>query len=77
MNATTKRPISWHERCLENTKASLELKAHEAARIQKDLERLQRQASFYEAQIAEAVRRGLDGFDAERFMKERPKKVAQ
>ena len=72
MAISNKRPISWHEECLKNMRSNYQ-REFERARIQQEqADRLSRAIFHYEAQIAEAKKRCVDGFDSERFMKAKP-----
>jgi len=51
-------------------------KLAEIERMKREIARTQAEIDRLDEQIAEAERRGLDGFDEERFMKPRPKKVS-
>ena len=66
-----KESIAWHRTCLANATAHY-------GRVRRDAEAClaacvkgEAQCRHYAAQIAEAERRGMDGFDRERLMKRR------
>jgi hypothetical protein len=66
-----KKPIAWHEVCLINMKNTLSRE-----RITLDVHRLRiaelsDRVAFAERQIAEAKRRGMDEFDADRLLRKR------
>lgn len=67
----TKQPLQWHEECLKKAKrfaAEAEQKALQA----RDLaDRMTKDIEIREQQIAEAKKRGLSGFDQERFLVKR------
>ena len=66
-----KEPMSWHKSCLANMKRVLDFKAKAILQAQKDHQLLLEEVTAYEAQIAKAEARGLNGFDAERFGKKK------
>lgn len=67
----TKQPISWHNECHRNWAGSVAKRRSEVARAVADLERQERELSFYETQIATATARGMDAFDQDRFLVKR------
>jgi hypothetical protein len=67
----SKQPIAWHEECLNNQRHSYERRLVELDRLQGEVERFRIAVTIYEQQIAEAKRRGMEGFDRDRFMKSR------
>lgn len=72
----SKMSIEWHEQCLRNQNTHL---THEEQVLQQQAERvarLRREFFSYEDQIAEAKRRGMDGFDRERLLVKRERKTA-
>lgn len=73
-----KRSIEWHEQCLMNYRRSLDDRLRRLTNMEKEYERgvaeYEVMAVAYNqdaAKLAEAKRRGLDGYDSERFMKKR------
>jgi len=66
-----KRDLGWHKKCWENSERSIRAARDNLARETIRLEAMQRDNDFRSAQITEAERRGLDGFDADKFMKKR------
>ena len=66
-----KQSIKWHEECLKNMLASLARDDDEVSRLQSYADRLRDDCNVLEIQIAEAKRRGMDGFDADRLLKRR------
>lgn len=66
-----KMPIKWHEDCLRWRGETLERQRVIAERAVEEMERTKREMEFYAGQIEGAKKRGKDGFDAERFMKNR------
>lgn len=63
-----KHPLWWHKECLGNMRSSLADRRAYADRIAADVRRLEGDVEFAERQIAEAEKRGLDAFDAERLL---------
>lgn len=70
----TKMPLDWHKECLKNQLEYLSEKERALERIRNEVTDLDNDTQFYKEQIAEAKRRGLDGFDRDRFMIPKPKK---
>jgi uncharacterized membrane protein len=66
-----KMPINWHRQCLQNAQKNLALEEIAMQKRIAALETLRSRALDYEAQVSEAVRRGMDGFDADRFLQRR------
>jgi len=67
----SKMPLSWHKDCLRESERYL---CEKRTRIEDDFKRLVAQESewrFRRDQIAEAERRGLDAFDADRLLVKR------
>ena len=69
MSRSNKQPIAWHESCLANSKAWLKEKEEELARTQAEVDRNREDIRKCEEQVSEAKRKGLDGFDRDRFGK--------
>jgi len=69
----SKMPMAWHEECLKNSHAYLTALERRAIEAQKDVDALRCRIEFEMAQFQEAERRGLDGYDSDRFMQ--PKKM--
>lgn len=67
----TKEPLSWHNECHRNWAASVAQRRSEVERAVADIERQERELSFYETQIATATARGMEGFDRDRFLVKR------
>jgi hypothetical protein len=68
-----KHPVPWHEECLVNMKNNL---SDEQMRLKLHAQRVKTLADkvmFAERQIVEAKRRGLEGFDPDRFLVKRTK----
>ena len=63
--------VTTHEQHLKNMQAHLERQWERVESLKKDAIRMEAGCLKLEQQIAEAKRRGMDGFDAERFMKTR------
>lgn len=64
-----KIPISWHEECLENRERGLHDAEVGLMMQTKRVERLREDYEFSIKQLKEAKKKGLDGFDNDRFMK--------
>ena len=70
-----KFPITWHEKCLGNSRLHLERDRRYVEGLAHRLQLLEAQIAFYAEQISEARQRGMDGFDSERFLvKRKPRK---
>lgn len=69
-----KQSLSWHKTCLANFEASLKRRAEEVLRVQQDYQRMLEQYTAYKNKIAEVEARGQDGFDIERWDRERKKR---
>ena len=67
----TKFPMDWHRECLKNSAENVAGLRGDVARKTAELERRERELAFYEEQIAEADRRGLDAFDRDRLLVKR------
>jgi len=65
------RKIKWHEDCIANEKNELEKIEREIKRKMGEYNILTNEIEFYQKQVVEAKRRGLDCFDEDRFMKKR------
>lgn len=66
-----KHGLSWHKDCLANLLRGLKDRHAAAARAAAEAKQLEREVDFYEDQIAEAERRGLEAFDRERLLLKR------
>ena len=66
-----KFPVEWHRACLKNLEHSLAELLLEAERANARYQQLLADVSEYREQIAEAERRGVDGFDGDSFGKKR------
>lgn len=64
-------PLEWHRQNCANSIESLAEKRRQIQRMQYDLERHEADVRFHEQQIAEATKRGLEGFDRDRFLVKR------
>jgi hypothetical protein len=62
--------ISWHETCLKNWERSQDEAEEELQRHTERIERRRCDIENYRAKIALAKKKGLNGFDSERFGKE-------
>lgn len=66
--------VAWHEERLANVRQTLEREKEGLARLQSRIEQIEADVLLLNAQIAEAKRRGIAGFDADRFLKKRSAK---
>ena len=66
-----KMPMDWHKQSLLNSRISLATAERQVSRQMEAIQRQRERVEFYEQQVREAEKRGLDGFDGERFMKKR------
>jgi ribosomal protein S21 len=62
-----KMPLQWHEQCLRNMKSHAERATIDAERAAEYASKLKTEIEQRERQLAEARRRGIDSFDADRF----------
>ena len=60
--------LDWHRICLANSRRNLAEKQTQLARMQSEVQQHLARHEFYAAQIAEAERRGMDGFDSSRLL---------
>lgn len=70
-----KMPIAWHEECLVNARRNLDEAERRFARENENMKRRRTDVIAYETKITEAKKRGLDGFDSERFLRQRLKRI--
>lgn len=73
----SKMTVEWHIECRKNRKTTLERFVEERDRLNRHIEIMQREDDFYDYQIAEAKKLGLDGFDRERFRVKRTSATGQ
>lgn len=66
-----KMPLAWHKQCLVNATLSAQSMRESLKRQIESCERLEEENRFSAQQIAEAERKGMDGFDPDRFMANR------
>lgn len=66
-----KQSIAWHEECSANRRRSYEVYKLRHEEEGRRLQRMFEEQSKYEHQIAEAKKRGKDGFDSHKFLKSR------
>ena len=66
-----KFPIEWHEESLANMKAYYLKRVEQFKREEKGLIETEESIKFYEAQIDKAKEQKKDGFDSEKFLKNR------
>ena len=71
-----KMPIAWHEECHKNASETLRRDREALERHMEQVERTRLDVTAYGQQIAEAKRRGVDGFDRERFMQSKRNRCA-
>lgn len=67
----SKHSIGWHEECIRNSRRFYEGETAKAKSSLKRAENALKYLEVAEAQLAEAKRRGLSGYDADRFMRKR------
>lgn len=67
----SKQLLGWHCECLKNMRSHLKGQEEAALRAQARLHQLQNDVEFYERQINEATKRGMDDFDRDRLLKTR------
>lgn len=63
--------LTQHRQMLKNVRAYARERTERANRANEEAGRYRADAEFYAKQIAEAERRGLAGFDPDKFMKTR------
>jgi len=63
-----KRPLDWHRRGIQAHEANLAADEDALARQTQHVVASRARLEFAKAQLAEAERRGLDGYDNSRFM---------
>lgn len=68
---TGTRSIEWHEQCLKNMRTSLSDAEYRASRAREFADELRSKVEFYQLQIEEAKRRGMERFDGDRLLKPR------
>ena len=68
---SNKRSIAWHEEGLKNSVTYLERRRLELKQLQADIDRLVSSNDFSAMQIETAKTKGIDSFDADRFMKKK------
>lgn len=68
-----KMTIAWHEQCLHNQKRGLEEDRQRALQAIRQYRRNRKNVQAYGAQINAAKAKRMDGFDADRFGKNKPK----
>jgi hypothetical protein len=66
-----KKPIAWHEECLGNMRNTLSRERITLDAIRSRIVELSDRVALLERQIAEAKRRGMDEFDADRLLRKR------
>ena len=69
--AGRKFPIDWHQECFKNASAYVAGLRRDVERRRAELLESERKLERYAEQIAEAISRGLDGFDRDRFLVKR------
>jgi hypothetical protein len=63
-----KMKLNWHKECLKNVKQYRDRQKSVVREAEEALERIETKILIMELQIDEAERKGLDAFDADRFM---------
>lgn len=63
-----KRPIKWHEDCLENLKSSFERARLVEQRAAEQVDKLAKDCSLLSLQITTAKAEGKTGFDREKYL---------
>lgn len=76
MSVSNVRPMAWHREALVNWRLNHERQRQSVDAQQRAFDRAQVNLDFYAAQIAEADKRGVAGFDPDRLMKPRTHKQA-
>jgi hypothetical protein len=71
----SKMSIEWHEDCLQNRRGYAERIYARFLQAQLDYSEARQCVIKYEHQIKAAKARGMDGFDADRFLKHKIKEV--
>lgn len=66
-----KKPIAWHEECARNFEDSVREEEERFVRLSERVARAREDLAFRWAQINEARRKKLDGFDADKFLRDR------
>lgn len=70
---SNKMPLAWHKKNLRNGTRTLKAEERRLEELKGTVKRMREDMDFRIRQIEEAERRGIDGFDADRFLaKERP-----
>lgn len=64
-----KQSMEWHKQCLKNRYASVGEKKKKLAWLMAEVDRDEKENTFYHLQIHEADKQGKDGFNADLFMK--------
>ena len=70
-----KKSIAWHKDCLQNKKVFMQRLKIEINRLTVKITEEKDYITFYELQIKEAEKQNKDGFDRERFLKQRSNKA--
>jgi hypothetical protein len=68
-----KQSLQWHEECMANHARTMNELCGIADRAQREYEASRSRYHFYQQQITEAVRRGMDAFDRDRLLVKRDK----
>jgi len=68
-----KQAIEWHAQCLKKHRYSVQSMRETVRREIEGLERAEKRLEEHEAQYAEAIRRGVKEYDADKFNKKRNK----
>ncbi|HEV7216858.1 MAG TPA: hypothetical protein VGP33_17260, partial [Chloroflexota bacterium] len=74
MANSNRRSLAWHRESIINIRYSLDDRERQLARLSADVENMRERLAFYKAQLAEADRRGMDGFDNDKLLVKRSPK---
>jgi molecular chaperone GrpE (heat shock protein) len=74
MANSNRRSLAWHRESIINIRYSLDDRERQLARLSADVENMRERLAFYKAQLAEADRRGMDGFDSDKLLVKRTPK---
>jgi 3-isopropylmalate dehydratase small subunit len=67
--------VKWHENCLKNQRSHVAHLRQEVERMMKDVERQEAEVAFYDLQVETAKTQKKDGFDREKFLKDKKKEI--
>ena len=63
-----KQPLEWHRQYLENAETNLSSEQTRLKLLEIQVDQMRAVADFRRMQIAEAERRGMDSFDADKLL---------